>query len=70
MCRRRKKAAQKASLLQLAKDEREFKRTKKSVGCFEEDEAPCDSDEERAEPIEYKNMHLSFDPEKSPKFNF
>ena len=68
----KKEAAQKASLLQLAKDEREFKRKKKCLGWFQEDEddAGFDSDEERTEPIHYNNMYLAFDPEKSPKFNF
>jgi hypothetical protein len=27
------------------------------------------SEEERFDSIDYDNVHLSFDPEKSPKFN-
>ena len=67
----RKEAARKASLLQIAKDEAEYNRSKPRVASVEED-ADDDgflSEEERLDAIEYENVHLAFDPEKSPKFN-
>ena len=67
----RKEAARKASLRQIAKDEAEYKRSKPRVGSVEEDAADVGflSEEERFDSIDYDNVHLSFDPEKSPKFN-
>lgn len=69
---RRNKARRKASLLQIKKDEKEYKRSKPRVGSVEEDAADVGrflSEEERFDSIDYDNVHLSFDPEKSPKFN-
>ena len=65
----RKEAARKASLRQIAKDEAEYKRSKPRVGSVEEDAADVGflSDEEDA--IDYDNVHLAFDQEKSQKFN-
>ena len=65
----RKEAARKASLRQIAKDEAEYKRSKPRVCSVEEDEADVGflSDEEDA--IDYDNVHLAFDQEKSHKFN-
>ena len=57
----RKEAARKASLLQIAKDEAEYKRSKPRVASVEED---ADDDGFFCE----ENVHLAFDPEKSPKF--
>ena len=67
----RKEAARKASLHQIAKDEKEFKRSKSRVGSVEEDAADVRFSSEEAEDIviDYDNLHLAFDPEKSPKFN-
>ena len=65
----RKEAARKASLRQIAKDEAEYKRSKPRVGSVEEDAADVGflSDEEDA--IDYDNVNLAFDSEKSQKFN-
>ena len=71
-CSERKQAARKASMLQNAKLDAEFRRTKPRVASVKKD-ADDDgvfSEEERSEPIDYNNVHLAFDPEKSPKFNF
>ncbi|PWA34496.1 hypothetical protein CTI12_AA619570 [Artemisia annua] len=67
----RKEAARKASLRQIAKDEKEFKRSKPRVGSVEEEDAADVgfSSEEEDIVIDYDNLHLAFDPEKSPKFN-
>ena len=58
-------------MLQIKKDEKEYKRSKPRVGSVEEDAADVGflSEEERFDSIDYDNVHLSFDPEKSPKFN-
>ncbi|PWA89338.1 hypothetical protein CTI12_AA111960 [Artemisia annua] len=70
-CAERKKAARKASMLQNAKLDAEFRRTKPRVASVKKD-ADDDgvfSEEERSDPIDYDNLHLAFDPEKSPKIN-
>ncbi|PWA73601.1 hypothetical protein CTI12_AA259100 [Artemisia annua] len=63
------KAIRKASLLQIKKDEKEYKRSKPRVGSVEEDAADVGFlSEEEDVVIDYDNLHLAFDPEKSPKF--
>lgn len=58
-------------MLQIKKDEKEYKRSKPRVGSVEEDAADVGflSEEESLDSIDYDNVHLSFDTEKSPKFN-
>ncbi|PWA78396.1 hypothetical protein CTI12_AA215480 [Artemisia annua] len=67
----RKEAARKASSRQIAKDEKEFKRSKPWVGSMEEDAADVGFlSDEKDVIIDYDNLHLTFDPEKSLKFNY
>ena len=67
---RRDKATRKASLLQIAKDEAEYRRSKPRFASVLEDAGDDEfcSEEERLEAIEYENVHLAFDLEKTPKF--
>ena len=60
---RKKKAAKKAKVL-LAKDEKEFSRAKALVA-HEED----DSTDVSLDGLSYKEAHLAFDREKSPKLD-
>jgi hypothetical protein len=67
----RKKEAEKQAFLQLAKDEKEFVPSKKSVASVDEDSTDVGhlSDQDSLDAIDYDNAHLAFDPEKSPKFH-
>ncbi|PWA59479.1 hypothetical protein CTI12_AA391260 [Artemisia annua] len=60
----RKKKATKKALLQVAKDEKEFSRSK-AVVAEEED----DSSDVPFDGLSYKDAHLAFDREKSPKLD-
>lgn len=60
----KKKKASKQALLQLAKDEKEYGRTK---ACEPEDEE--EYDDVSLDGLDYKVAHKAFDPEKSPKLD-
>ncbi|PWA81955.1 hypothetical protein CTI12_AA102350 [Artemisia annua] len=60
----RKKKATKKALLQVAKDEKEFSRSK-AVVAEEED----DSSDVPFNGLSYEDAHLAFDREKSPKLD-
>ena len=66
------KVANKQSLLQIAKDEKEYAPSKARVGLVEEDSTDVAfySDEESFDALDYENAYLAFDPEKSPKFHY
>ena len=68
----KKKVANKESLLQVAKDEKEYAPSKARVCSVEQDSTDVGffSDEESFDAIDYENAHQAFDPEKSPKFNY
>ena len=71
-CPKKKKVANKQSLLQIAKDEKEYAPSKARVGLVEEDsiDVAFYSDKESFDALDYKNAYLAFDPEKSPKFHY
>ena len=63
----KKEVATKQVLLQLAKDEKEYVLSKAYIGLDEGDstDVACDGF-----GLDYKDAHLVFDPEKSPKLNY
>ena len=82
MDRKKNKASLKKASLQLIQDEKEYCKDEDESGEYEEedvgskpyvakveDEKEDDLTNVALDSLEYKDAHLAFDPEKSPKFD-
>ena len=71
-CAQRVEAQHKAGMAESKKLDKEFRLSIKPIVPTGKKDPDIDgdvSDDESFEPIDYDNLHLAFDPEKSPKFN-